>query len=451
MQNALKRFWSLFFPLTPTQTAPLSHVDKGQRFPVESYDSNFTLDSLNPLNAYQKVSTIRQCVSLISRQISTFPLKFQKKAMRKGKETWIDAETHPAYEFVTGRPNEYMTNIDFRGALLVNFLLWGNAYARIYWNKSTGRIEEVWPLRSDTVIVDWDGIRRTMVYKVPIVDADGFVANDDREVLYPYEVMHIKNLSSIGFYGISPITAAIQDIEGDMIARAYQKRNLEKAIPAGILSMNEVGNHESYKAEVDLWKLRNSGLNNLGIAALGPNMKFEGVKIPAGDKAWLESREFYVKDLSAFYHVPLHKINRMDQSTFGNVAAENKDFHDNCLENIVTIFNQSYEWSFLYPSEYKSKKYKIFHDVEVYLRADAKSRAEIAAIYVANGIRNRNDVCKDEGFAPFDGGDIHTVQVNMVDITKLPEPTPAEEQQDNNAMPEKDGEEKEEENEDKEE
>ena len=450
MQNWAKRFWSLFFPISSTQLAPLDYVDKGQRFNPGAFDANFTLDALNPLNAYQKISTIRQCVSLISRQISTFPLKFQKKAMRKGKEVWIDADTHPSYEFVTGRPNEYMTNIDFRGALLVNFLLWGNAYARIYWNKSTGRIEEVWPLRSDTVIVDWDGIKRSLVYKVPAVDPDGFVSSDDREVLMPYEVLHIKNLSSVGWYGISPITAAIQDIEGDLIAREYQRRNLEKAIPAGILSMAEEGNQENYKSEIDLWKDNNAGLNNLGIAALGPNMQFNAVRIPQGDRAWIESREFYVKDLSAFYHVPLHKINRMDQSTFGNVAMENKDFHDNCLENICTIFNQAYEWAFLYPSEYKSKKFKIFHDVDVYLRADVKSRAEVAAIHVANGIRSRNAVCEDEGFEPFDGGEIHTVQVNMVDITKLPEPTPAEDQQDNNAAP-KDDEKEEEESDDKEE
>lgn len=412
-----KRFYNFFFPGIATSIHPINST---YNLPATNRDG---LSYIHPLDSYQKVAVVRQCVSLISRQVSTIPLKFQKLSNKGDYPKWENAVNHPHYELITGKPNPFMTNIDFRGALLLQFLLWGNAYVRLYWDLRTGYIKELWPLRSDSVVKKWDSDKQEFYYQVPFVNVHGIADKTKHENLEHWEIMHIKNLSAFGWLGISPITAAIQDIEGDIVARNYQIRNLEKAIPAAVLSMVEEKSEESYQKEIEQWNKDNQGLNNLGIVALGPSQQFNAVSIPEGDKAWLETKELVTRDITALYHVPLHKINRMDQSTFGNVAAENKDFVDTCLNNVSTIFDQSYMDSFLLPKEYNSGRFRIFHDYSAYLKADPRERAEIARIYVMSGIYNRNEIREQDGNHGFDGGEIHTVQVNMADINNLPEPS----------------------------
>jgi len=59
--------------------------------------------------------------------------------------------------------------------------------------------------------------------------------------------------------------------------------------------------------------------------------------------------------------------------------------------------------------------------VEGLLRTDTKGRAEFYASAAQNGYMNRNEIRRRENQPPFEGGDIFTVQSNLVPIDKLGE------------------------------
>ena len=53
------------------------------------------------------------------------------------------------------------------------------------------------------------------------------------------------------------------------------------------------------------------------------------------------------------------------------------------------------------------------------LRADSKTRAEVNAMDVRNGIRSRNEVREKENMRPYDGGDVYTVEANLTTVDRM--------------------------------
>ena len=53
------------------------------------------------------------------------------------------------------------------------------------------------------------------------------------------------------------------------------------------------------------------------------------------------------------------------------------------------------------------------------MRADSVGRAQLYASKVQNGLANRNSIRELEDEEPYDGGDIYTVQSNLIPVGQL--------------------------------
>ena len=63
--------------------------------------------------------------------------------------------------------------------------------------------------------------------------------------------------------------------------------------------------------------------------------------------------------------------------------------------------------------------YQVKFDTSVLLRGDKQSLSEYYQKLSSIGALSINEVRRDLDLAPVEGGDIHTVQVNLVDVNKL--------------------------------
>ena len=93
--------------------------------------------------------------------------------------------------------------------------------------------------------------------------------------------------------------------------------------------------------------------------------------------------------------------------------------HTRTLRPWLTRVEQSIRKSLLTPAE-KTRYFAEF-SIEGLLRADSAARSAFYASALQNGWMNRTMVAKLENLPPIPGGDIYTVQSNLVPIDKIGE------------------------------
>ncbi|WP_445490213.1 phage portal protein [Rhodopseudomonas sp. RCAM05734] len=72
------------------------------------------------------------------------------------------------------------------------------------------------------------------------------------------------------------------------------------------------------------------------------------------------------------------------------------------------------------------KKFYVEHNVDALLRADSAGRAALMSVQVQNGLNTRNEVRKKNNDPPMAGGDVLTVQSNLVPLDMLGKLPPAQ-------------------------
>ena len=146
------------------------------------------------------VTAVFSAVDLLSRTLASLPLVVYRRLPGGGKERATD---HHLYSLLHDQPNPEMTSFEFRQALMGHLVLWGNAYAEIQRDEG-GRVVALWPLRPDRMTIARD--ERGLLYIYRIVRTGQEVA------LRPWNIMHLRGLSSDGVVGYSPLRLAREAI-----------------------------------------------------------------------------------------------------------------------------------------------------------------------------------------------------------------------------------------------
>ena len=88
-------------------------------------------------------SAVWAAVRVISEAVSSLPLQVFQKDSQGGRSKALG---HPLYRILHDQPNPEMSSLTFRETLQGHVLTWGNGFAEIVRDKTTGRVMELWPL-----------------------------------------------------------------------------------------------------------------------------------------------------------------------------------------------------------------------------------------------------------------------------------------------------------------
>ena len=102
---------------------------------------------VNENTAMQYVAVFA-CVRILADTVGTLPLFLYRRGKNGGKERATD---HPPYNILHAAPNRYMSAARMRGALQGHLATWGNAYQLIDYNRRTGQVAALSPLRPDRI------------------------------------------------------------------------------------------------------------------------------------------------------------------------------------------------------------------------------------------------------------------------------------------------------------
>lgn len=351
-----------------------------------------------------QLSAVWACVRLLSETVSTLPLKLYERHSDGGR---IPATNHPLYEILTKRPNAEMTPGRFMLMIVASICLRGNAFVEK--RRIGSRIVALDPLLPQLMTVKRLENGR-LEYKYTVKGQPRVIAEDD--------MMHIRGFGLDGVCGMLPVSTGKEIFGAAMSAEEAAAKVFAQGMQAsGILSSDSVLKPEQRE------HLRKSleafmGSKNAGkIMVAEAGLKYQGITMNPEAAQMLESRSYGIEEVCRWFRVPPFMVGHMDKqsSWASSVEGQNLQFLTNCLRPLLENIEQEIIRCLLD----RDDRYFAEFSVEGLLRADSQGRASYYNICLQNGWMSRNEVRRLENLPPIPGGDVYTVQSNLLPIEML--------------------------------
>lgn len=357
------------------------------------------------------------CVRLISETVATLPIGLYSRQENGAKQPNTE---HDLYRLLHDSPNADQTACEFWEGMTAALCIFGNAYAR---KEMDGRkLRALTPMPPDATVVRRDengALRYRYTDKGKSFD------------LYEDEVFHIRGFGLGGDVGLSPVSYARQTLGIAMAIGEASGKTFAHGMRAsgwfkyknGILTQPQ--REQAQKVLVE--KYSGSGASaKAGI--LEGDFDWISANINPQDAELLLSWKFSVEEICRWLRTPPILIGH---------AAEGQTMWGSGVEQIMlgwltlglrpylTRIEQAIKKRLIAPAE-RSTIFAEFN-VEGILRGDSAARAAFMSTMAQNGFLTRNEGRALDNRAPVDGGDVLTVQSNLVPLDQLgklpPRPT----------------------------
>lgn len=354
-----------------------------------------------------QVSAVWACVELLSDNIASLPLFVYErepgadghKNLARGTDLW---------KLLHDNPNRRNTPMEFWQFMTLNFILRGNAYARVVRN-AAGEAIELLPLSSDQVEVEVDTTGK-VVYKYSFEGK--IIVYDERSIL------HWKDKGN-GIYGMSRLDYMRSSVGVAISSQNHTEQGYRKSgRRPGVFMIDKLLTQEQRE------KIRKnySGLvegSDDDLLVLEAGAKFEPLSLSPADLQLLDTRKFAVEDIARWFGVSSVMINDTAKTTtWGTGITELiEGFYKFRLRPMLEGLEQAIERRVLTPGQ--REKYAVEFSLDAILRGSFRDRLEAASTAVNNGLMTRNEYRQLENLPPKDGGDILTVQLALTNLENL--------------------------------
>lgn len=389
--------------------------------------ANSQPDARTPVtpNKALQLGTVWACVRLLSETIGTLPFALYQKGTDGQRSAYPD---HGLYALIHDSPNADQSAAEFWEAVVAGLCLWGNSYAEIVRRTKTGDIVALnflkpWMMKPGR---DASGAR---IYKY----TEGGKVRTYQET----EIFHVRGFGIGLDEGLSPISYARKTLglaidTDDAAGNAF--RNSSR--PSGFLVVPKGATPEQKNDLRRTFIDPITGANNTakaGILEHGMDWR-EAKGLPPEDLQLIEGRAFNVEEICRWFRVPPFMVGHTEKTSSWGTGLEQQmiAFLTFALRPYLTRIEQAVKKQLLKPVERKSV-YAEFN-LEGLLRADSAGRAALANAYAQNGINTRNEIRARDNLPPLPGGEILTVQSNMIPLDRIGEITSVSDVQARQAM-----------------
>jgi len=376
---------------------------KGILAPISA--SGKTVTAQNALT----LSTVWACTRLVAGTISSLPIVVYKDGPNDTRATF---KAHPLYGLLHDSPNADQSALDFWQFLCVSLELWGNAYARI--ERGAGnRIIALSPVRPEIVAV-----RRAEDGTIRYRYVDAGRLHD----LGQDEMFHVRGFGGSPLGGLSTLSFGRESF-GHALAAEEAASSLyrNQLRPSGVLTTKDNATLKKEQRD-DIYEhvVSRFGSDNFGKPlVLEAGLGWQNITMSSVDAQMIQNRQHSVEDGCRWFGVPPHMIGHTSNATSWGTGLENQTlgFLIFTLRERLKRIEQAIVKQLLTPVERLT--ITIEFNIEGLLRADSAARSAFYSQMVQNGIMTRNEVRRLENLPPAVGGDVLTVQSNMIPIDKL--------------------------------
>lgn len=363
-------------------------------------------------DAVLQLATAWACVRLNARTKASLPLKIHRHA-----DGSVDSG-HPLYDLLHGSPNADQTAMEFWEGQFTALDLRGNAYAEKVYNGET--LVALLPMNPDYVTVYRDsrtGERRYR-YADPATNVrspEGGWGED--------KVFHLRSFGAGGLVGLSPIQYGRQTLSTALAADETAGRTFANGLQLSGFALDKPEAKTTAEQRVELVAMfeRFAGSSRAGkVMPLPPGFDFKALNMSPEDAQLLETRGFHVEEICRWFGVFPILIGHAaaGQTMWGSgVEQINLAWLTLYLGPELQRIEQAIEKQLLTPAQ-RTEVY-VEYTVDALLRADSAGRAALYSAQAQNGLKTRNEMRKKENDPPLPGGDVLTVQSNLVPLEML--------------------------------
>lgn len=360
-----------------------------------------------------QLSTAMACVRLISETLATLPCGFYS---RKEDGSRVPATQHALYALLHNRPNADMTAVTFWQVVVASLLLWGNAYVEII--RSGGAIVALNFLMPARVIV------RKLAnggYEYRYTDASG----GKERVIAERDLMHIPAFTLDGKFGISPVLYGA-NVFGTAIEtdRASAETFRDSLRAPGLVTMDMLLKKQQRE---DIREHVKTVSEKGGVMVLEKGAGFQKLTFDPVSAELLASRSFNVEEICRWFGIDPAMVGHGGKDSNWGTGLEQKMlwFLVFALRKWCVRIEQAVLENLLTPVE--RLRYYAEFALEGLLRGDSAARASFYSSASQNGWKTRNEIRRLENDPPMPGGDVLTVQSNLVPLEQLGKaPAPAD-------------------------
>lgn len=349
-------------------------------------------------------SSVYACTRLISQRIATLPCNLYR-ITGLGREL---ARKHPLFRLLRLKPNKRMTAPVFWEAVVASILLQRGAYLEKILNgggqmAAIGFLhpQRIGPGATDEIYtyIETDGRRR----EIP-----------RRKVIY------IPAFTTDGEHGVSVIEYGLNAIGNAQAAdQAAGKTFKQGLLPTTAFKYPKVLRKEQRKEARETIETLSGAANSGKPIILEADMAIEQIGINPHDAQLLESRQVSAEEICSLFGVFPTMIGRGDKASSWASSSEqlNLWFLNYTLMAWMKRIEAAVTDGFLSPVE--QLEYYAEFNPEVMLRGDNEAQREFWQSALQNGHMNRNEVRRMRNLPPMPGGDVFTVQSNLIPIDAL--------------------------------
>ena len=388
-----------------TKVAQRSSSGSGNGF--WSFFGNTSTNVTGPLDGLG-VSTVYACVDTISRTIATLPTTIRQI---NADGTKVDAVTHTQYDLWTREPDYNVTPFNFKRDLIVDFLLWGNAYALPIPN-TRGQIIKY------KYITPWD--------MYPWRDGNGDLWYNCYDRIYagvyrPSEVIHLRDIGrdDIGYSKIHlhATTVGKEKAAAKFINTFYTNGMflggvVEYPESSAQLTPEQISNLRTHFRDI-YGGVEKGG--QIGIITGGGQLKQFKNEMPLSNAQYVESSGLNKKEICSIFNVPPPKIGFTEGTPYNSLEALNTDYWQNCILPIVTMMEQEFNLKAFTPGE----RCYLKHNYDNILLTDTATKGDYYQKMFNIGVLNRNEIRDRMELNAVPYGDEYFIQGNnMITVDK---------------------------------
>jgi HK97 family phage portal protein len=354
-----------------------------------------------------QVSAVWAAVELLTDNIASLPLFVYRRASDEQGNKTLARDTQ-LWTLLHENPNRRHTPMEFWQFSTMNYLLRGNAYARLVRNDA-GEVIEMLPLAADQMEIDVLP-DRSLVYKYSY---EGKIVHYAESSIW-----HWRDKGN-GVIGMSRLDYMRNSVGVAIDAQNHSSNVFRKSAKRpGVFMIDKVLKEEQREAIRKNYRGLVEG-NDDDLLVLEAGAKFEPLSMSPADLQLLDTRKFSVEDIARWFGISSVLINDTAKTTtFGTgISQLIEGFYKFKLRPMLEGLEQSLERRVLTPAQRQT--FTVEFSLDAILRGSMLDRLEAGSKAVQNGLMTRNEYRQLENLPRMDGADTLTAQVNLAPLSSL--------------------------------
>ena len=359
----------------------------------------------------EKVATCVTCIKVLGDTMSRLPVNVYQSTPSGNQ---IDKEDY-RYDLLHYSPDGIITSNVFFGALEYQRNLKGNAFARIYRDKLTGKAQSLEFIPSN-MVGGYKKVRGQLYY---IVYQRTSKDETKEIVINAQDMLHFKMITKNSIWGINPIESqrlnlstlwkSKNTVDSFYENNAFSPKVLKSLIP-------DAQFQKQFAESMSSFKSHNVGPANAGeIIKLPPFTEIQELTLDPVDAKFIESSKFDTTQIAAFYGVPPDMVGVYEYSKYNNVEQSQLNFRVNTISAIARMYRQELEMKLLTTAERKGGK-SIEFVTQAMMELDVATRSAYYKTMQDLGVMTPNQIALLEGLPTFPEGDKHYMSSQTLPI-----------------------------------